>query len=41
VEEVFLADGLFIGGDKLSVADIHVVWVLRWVLTGRLAIEQG
>jgi glutathione S-transferase len=34
---VFLADGPYIGGDKLSVADIHVIWVLRWVLTGRLA----
>ena len=40
VEEVFLADGPYIGGDKLSVADIHVVWVLRWVLIGRLTIAR-
>ena len=34
VEEVFLRDGPFIGGQKLSMADVHVVWVLRWVLQG-------
>lgn len=32
VEEVFLADGPFVGGERLSVADVHVVWVLRWAL---------
>lgn len=32
VEDVLLADSPFIGGDKLSVADIHVIWALRWVL---------
>jgi glutathione S-transferase len=35
VEDVFLADGPYIGGDKISVADVHVIWVIRWVLTGR------
>lgn len=35
VEKVFLADGPYIGGDKISVADVHVIWVIRWVLTGR------
>jgi glutathione S-transferase len=34
VEDVFLADGPYIGGDKISVADVHVIWVIRWVLTG-------
>lgn len=34
VEEVFLADGPFVGGEEFSVADVHVIWVLRWVLTG-------
>lgn len=32
VEDVLLADSQYIGGDKLSVADIHVIWALRWVL---------
>ena len=36
VEEVFLRDGPFIGGQKLSMADVHVVWVLRWVPQGML-----
>jgi glutathione S-transferase len=40
VEDVFLADGPYIGGDKLSVADVHVAWVIRWVLTGRFAIAR-
>jgi glutathione S-transferase len=35
VEDVFLADGPYIGGDKISVADVHVIWVIRWVLTGK------
>jgi glutathione S-transferase len=38
VEEVFLADGPYIGGEKLSMADVHVVWVLRWVLQGMLLL---
>lgn len=37
VEEVFLKDGPFIGGESLSMADVHVVWVLRWVLVGMCA----
>lgn len=33
VEDVFLAHGgPFIGGNKLSVADIHVMWPIKWVL---------
>ncbi|KAM0721388.1 hypothetical protein Q7P37_002312 [Cladosporium fusiforme] len=32
VEDVLLADSPFVGGQKLSVADIHVIWALRWVL---------
>ena len=36
VEEVFLRDGPYIGGERLSMADVHVVWVLRWVLQGML-----
>jgi glutathione S-transferase len=38
VEEVFLAKGPYIGGEKLSMADVHVVWVLRWVLQGMLIV---
>jgi glutathione S-transferase len=32
VEEVFLtnSNGPFIGGEKLSMADIHVIWSIRW-----------
>jgi glutathione S-transferase len=41
VEDVFLADGPYIGGDKISVADVHVIWVIRWVLTGKTTIEQS
>jgi len=37
VEEVFLKNGPFIGGERLGMADVHVVWVLRWVLVGRLS----
>lgn len=36
IEEVFLANGPYIGGDKISVADVHVIWVIRWVLTGKI-----
>jgi glutathione S-transferase len=38
VEEVFLRDGPYIGGERLSMADVHVVWVLRWVLQGMLIV---
>lgn len=34
VENHFLADSPYINGDKLSVADIHVVWPLRSALLG-------
>ena len=34
VEDVFLANskGPFLNGEKLSMADIHIVWPLRWAL---------
>jgi glutathione S-transferase len=41
VEEVFLANGPYIGGERLSMADVHVVWVLRWVLQGMLLVLCG
>lgn len=35
VEEEFLAGskGPFIGGEEISVADVHVVWPLRWAFS--------
>ena len=32
VENTLLAKSPYIGGDKLSVADIHVIWGIRWGL---------
>jgi len=32
LENQVLTSGTYIGGDKLSVADIHVIWGVRWVL---------
>ena len=32
LENDVLASNPFIGGDKLSVADIHVIWSIRWAL---------
>ena len=32
LEHTVLANGQFIGGSKLSVADIHAIWGLRWGL---------
>ena len=32
VENVLLKDSPYIGGDKLSLADIHVIWGIRWGL---------
>ena len=34
VENTLLAKSPYIGGDKLSVADIHIVWAIRWALKG-------
>ncbi len=39
VENNFLAGGAWIGGQKISLADVHVAWVIRWVLKS-LAIEK-
>lgn len=43
VEEQFLGHGgTFIGGEQLSLADVHVVWVLRWALMSLgVAMEPG
>lgn len=32
LENTVLANGDYIGGGKLSVADIHAIWGVRWVL---------
>ena len=32
VENVLLAKGPYVGGKQLSVADIHIIWGIRWVL---------
>lgn len=32
VEDVLLAKGPYVGGDKLSVADVHVICIFRWAL---------
>ena len=32
LENTVLSNGSYIGGDKLSVADIHVIWGIRWGL---------
>ena len=40
VEEVFLKGGPFIGGERLGMADVHVVWVLRWVLVGMCVLRS-
>jgi glutathione S-transferase len=34
LENVALADSAYIGGDRLSVADIHAIWGVRWDLHG-------
>lgn len=34
LENRVLRDGPYIGGDKLSVADIHAIWGVRWDLHG-------
>lgn len=34
LEEDVLANGHYIGGGKLSVADIQAIWGLRWALRG-------
>jgi len=44
VENEFLAaqSGTFINGEEISLADIHVAWVIRWVLTALgLGQEHG
>lgn len=40
VEEVLLADSPYVGGETLSVADIHVIWALRWVLLDLGAVKR-
>lgn len=42
VETVFLANstGPFINGDKISLADIHIVWPLRWALNDLGAAQE-
>lgn len=32
LENEVLTSGTYIGGDKLSVADIHAIWSIRWAL---------
>lgn len=32
VEDVLLKDSEFVGGSKLSVADVHIIWPIRWAL---------
>ena len=34
LENTALANGTYIGGSKLSVADIHAIWGVRWALYG-------
>lgn len=40
VETEFLGDRALIGGGKLSLADIHVAWVIRWGLES-MGIGKG
>jgi len=32
LEDVLLADSVFVGGERLSLADVHVIWPIRWAL---------
>ena len=40
LENEVLKDGPYVGGDKLSVADIHVIWGIRWGLNDLGAKEE-
>jgi hypothetical protein len=41
LENTVLEHGPYIGGDKLSVADIHAIWGVRWDLHGAESQPPG
>ena len=40
LENQFLTNGTFIGGDKISLADVHVVWAIRWAMNDLGAAQE-
>jgi hypothetical protein len=41
LENVALENGPYVGGDKLSIADIHATWGIRWDLQGMESKPPG